>query len=60
MTYFSKLNDLQETLKLFDLSSTGLEITTASSFFENTLEFLKKKKSIVTLKILKISENSNG
>ena len=28
-------------------------------FFENFLEFLKKKKDIVTLKIMKTSEKSN-
>ena len=43
-------------LKLFDLSSTGLEITIVLCFFENFLEFLKKKKNTVILKILKISE----
>ena len=46
--------------KLFDLSSTGLEIAIVISFFENFLEFLKKKKNTVILKILKISEKSDG
>ena len=46
---------------LFALSSTGLEITIVLSFFfENSLEFLKKKKNTVILKILKISEMFNG
>ena len=30
------------------------------SFFKNFLEFLKKKKNSVILKILKISEKTNG
>ena len=47
-------------LKLFDLSSSGLEITVVLSFFQNFLEFFKKKKHTVILKILKISEKSNG
>ena len=45
--------------KLFDLSSTGLKITIVQSFFENFLEFLKKKKNTVIVKILKISAKSN-
>ena len=34
-------------LKLFDLSSTGLEITIILNFFENFPEFLKKKTNTV-------------
>ena len=48
-------------LKLFELLSTGLEIEmVVKFFFENFLEFLKKKKSTIILKILKISVKSNG
>ena len=47
-------------LKLFDLSSTVLEITIVLSLFEHVLKFLKKKKDIVILKILKISGKSVG
>ena len=47
-------------LKIFDLSSTGLEITIVVSFFENFVEFSSKKKNTVILKILRILEKSNG
>ena len=47
-------------LEIIYLSSTGLEITIVLRFFENFLEFLNKKKNTVNLKILKISEKSNG
>ena len=46
--------------KSFDLLSTGLEITIVLSFFENFLEFLKKKNNPVILETLKISQKSNG
>ena len=43
-------------LKLFDLSSTGLEIMIVVSFFR----ILKKEENIIILKMLKISEQSKG
>ena len=46
--------------KLFYVASNSLEITIVLSFLKFFLELLKKKKNIPTLKVLKISQKSNG
>ena len=47
-------------LKIFDLLSTGLEITIVLSFFRKFSGIPKKEEKHCNSEILKISEKSNG